>query len=97
MKEKRTEVRSYEVRAYCDCGGEFVRTNRQKLMSPPLNVYVCDKCGSEASSPKSYPQIQYEPVSKKEQLCIRCGALGVLDGAFLCASCYRELAVVSHL
>lgn len=64
--EKKEEVRTFITRKYCDCGGEFKSNGRGRLTYPEQHGYMCEKCGDEFWSTKSYPVISYEPIDTQE-------------------------------
>lgn len=60
-----TEVKTIEVRQYCDkCGGELTFTGEVLLSYPEKYVHKCEKCGHTEWLPKSYPCIEYKAVKK---------------------------------
>ena len=59
MKERKTEVKAYLVKAYCDCGGEFKPTGVTLMINPPRYPHVCEKCGAKETFNSRYPEIQY--------------------------------------
>ena len=59
--EKQTEVKSFEVRQYCDkCGEELTFTGEVLLSYPEKYVHKCKKCGNTKWFTKSYPCIEYK-------------------------------------
>ena len=63
--EKKKEVRTYLVKAYCpDCkqlgfDNELIKSNQVLMTYPPKHQYSCD-CGYTTSSTTSYPYLSYE-------------------------------------
>ena len=56
-----TEVKTIEVRQYCDkCGEELTFTGEVLLSYPEKYVHRCEKCGHTEWFPKSYPCIEYK-------------------------------------
>lgn len=63
--EKEIEVKTVEVRQYCDkCGEELTFTGEVLLTNPEKYVHRCEKCGNTEWFPKSYPCIEYKEVKK---------------------------------
>lgn len=63
--EKEVEVKTVEVRQYCDkCGEEMRFTGETLLSNPPKYVHKCNKCGNSTWCSKSYPCIEYREVKK---------------------------------
>lgn len=63
--EKEVEVKTVEVRQYCDkCGEEMKFTGETLLSNPPKYVHKCNKCGNSTWCSKSYPSIEYREVQK---------------------------------
>ena len=62
MKEVFTEMKTYAVKAMCDCGeGELVSTGCAYLSSPPQIVHVCTVCGMKVTLNKHYPNTEQKP------------------------------------
>ena len=60
-----TEVKTIEVRQYCDkCGTELTFTGEVLLSNPLKYVHICEKCKNYKWLPKSYPCIEYKEVQK---------------------------------
>lgn len=58
---KETELKSFEVRQYCDkCGEELTFTGEVLLTNPEKYVHKCNKCGNTEWFYKSYPCIEYK-------------------------------------
>lgn len=68
MKERKTELKTYMVRAYCDCGGEFKPTGMKLMINPPQYPHVCEKCGAEETFKDKYPTLQYETAGEEEEM-----------------------------
>lgn len=61
--EKKTEVKVFEIRKFCECGGEFKFTESRTLSYyPPVCTHKCDKCSKRDDFNVIYPKIVYEPV-----------------------------------
>ena len=64
LKEKRTEVRTYQVRLMCEkCdGGEMLPTGILLTSNPAQYPHRCNKCGHEDTprGGKSYPRTEYD-------------------------------------
>ena len=56
MKRTMTEVRTFNVRLYCVCGGEMKSNGITLTTNPPMYPHVCDKCGTyQTLTGDSYP------------------------------------------
>lgn len=63
--KKEVEVKTIEVRQYCDkCGTELTFTGEVLLSNPEKYVHKCNKCGNTEWYPKSYPCVEYKEVKK---------------------------------
>ena len=62
MIEKEIEVKTFRVRAFCECGGEFKDTGCVLMSYPPQYVHACEKCNKKAHFSKSYPTIKYKEI-----------------------------------
>lgn len=63
--KKEVEVKTVEVRQYCDkCGEELTFTGEVLLSYPEKYVHKCNKCGNTEWFPKSYPCIEHKEVKK---------------------------------
>lgn len=66
---KETELKSFEVRQYCDkCGEELTFTGKVSLTNPEKYVHKCKKCGNIEWFLKSYPCIEYK--EEKNNSCV---------------------------
>ena len=62
MKEVFTEMKTYAVKAMCDCGeGELVFTGKIHLIAPPQMVHECTVCKMRVSLGKYYPSTEQRP------------------------------------
>jgi hypothetical protein len=62
MKEVFTEMKTYAVKAMCDCGeGELVSTGKVFFSSPMQLVHKCTACGIEVKLDKYYPGTERRP------------------------------------
>lgn len=56
MREVRSETKVIIVKAMCECGGEFKRTEEEpKRIRRLEHIHKCDKCGKVAAFSKLYP------------------------------------------
>ena len=57
MYEKRTitETRTFVIKVYCDCGGQFGFNGNANMTHPPMYVHVCTDCGCTTTFPDIYP------------------------------------------
>lgn len=57
MYEKRTltEVRTFVLKVYCDCGGEIKFNGNADMSFPPQYVHACEDCGATTTYPDQYP------------------------------------------
>ena len=57
MYEKRTltEVRTFVVKVYCDCGGELKFNGHANMTYPPQYVHACGDCGLTTVYQDQYP------------------------------------------
>jgi hypothetical protein len=63
MKEVAEEVRTYIVKAMCECGGEFIKIGHSTKVSNPWEVdykYECFDCKRIKTSPRDYPRVTYK-------------------------------------
>jgi hypothetical protein len=61
--EKLVEVKVYEVRMYCDCGGEMANDGYGITNTFGSSwVHVCNKCGKKEAYTKVYPYIEHAPL-----------------------------------
>ncbi len=67
MKEERKEVKTYEVKAYCDKdGGEMKATGEVYDTYPPIYVHKCEWCDTRETSPYVYPRTVYKHTEVEE-------------------------------
>jgi hypothetical protein len=62
MKEIKTPVYNYVVRATCECGGEFEPTGVVLRSYPPQYPHKCNKCGKEEVFRKQFPYYAAEEI-----------------------------------
>lgn len=57
MYEKRTltETRTFVIKVYCDCKGEYAFNGNANMSNPPQYVHVCQGCGHTTTFPLQYP------------------------------------------
>ena len=55
MRRTMTQVRTYNVRLYCDCGEELAWNGLGLLTNPPQFPHTCPKCGFTTTLPEHYP------------------------------------------
>ncbi len=56
MKFKKTRVKTYAVKAICDCGTEL----KYKSRGDSLYFHICPKCGKSFDLDNVYPTIKDE-------------------------------------
>jgi len=59
---KKRLVETYEVRAYCECGGELLPTGQCYTTYPPQYPHVCGICGMQTVLWEVYPTTKNEVV-----------------------------------
>jgi len=59
MSERRTEVKVFIVRFYCDCGEELEWDGTTKLTDLPLYKYYCNGCKQFRLKTERYPRLEY--------------------------------------
>lgn len=66
MYEKRTitEVRTFVVKVYCDCGGQFTFNGNANLSNPPQYVHTCSDCGTVGYFQDQYPMETQQEVGE---------------------------------
>lgn len=65
MAEKETELRTFRVKMFCDCGGEMKPTGMVLSSHPPQFPHQCSLCGMRATYDKSYPHLEYKVVESE--------------------------------
>ena len=55
MKEVTKEVKMFNTRAICECGGEFEATGVELTTNPPQYPHRCDLCGDREVFDTIYP------------------------------------------
>ncbi len=59
--EKKSLVKTYQIRLFCDCGGEMLPTGMCLTSYPPQYPHVCNQCKkSETVHDCIYPKIVHE-------------------------------------
>lgn len=59
-KEIKREVKTFEVKMMCDCGGEFLPTGFAQMSNPPKYGHQCSSCEKEVYLDYHYPKTVYE-------------------------------------
>ena len=62
MKITKSELKTYSLEAFCDCGGSLIRQPIVLACSPPLFPHKCDKCQNVENLDRRYPDIEYERI-----------------------------------
>jgi len=61
MKKVKREVKVFETKLFCDCGGEMVPMDTYYPTYPIKYPHRCEECGREETiSGKQFPIIEYE-------------------------------------
>ena len=60
MPEVKREIRTFEVRYQCECGGEMIPTGIVYTSYPSKYPHICGKCEKQITLTASYPKIVYE-------------------------------------
>ena len=70
MYEKRTitETRTFVIKAYCDCGGEYAFNGRAQMTSPPQFVHACPDCGHTTTFKDQYPMDTTQEVGEPTEV-----------------------------
>jgi hypothetical protein len=59
---KKTQVKVFQVKAICDCGGELVHIPGRSVMCGSGKCGIPHKCGNIERIAGYYPKIRYEDV-----------------------------------
>jgi hypothetical protein len=66
MEEKmikvRKEVKTYMVRAMCECGGEYEHQGLVLTSWPAQYPHECNRCGKMETFLSQYPKFEYKEV-----------------------------------
>ena len=68
MEYKKSPAQLFVVRAYCDCGTEFLRTGMALMSNPALYELDCPACGIRYNFPKSYPTTEVEEIDPTKEV-----------------------------
>ena len=68
MKRVMTEVRTFNVRLYCDCGGEIIANGNVIDTHPPVYAHQCDKCTSVTTYEQAYPTTETVEVGEPQEV-----------------------------
>ena len=70
MYEKRTltEVRTFVVKVYCDCGGQYAFNGNANMAHPPQYVHLCQDCGHLTTFKDQYPLNTTQEVGEPQVL-----------------------------
>ena len=68
MKTTMTEVRTFVVKKYCDCGGLFEFNGRAQMTSPPHFVHQCTDCKDFDTFPQQYPTQETLEVGEEQDV-----------------------------
>ena len=64
---KKTEVKTFEERLYCDKCGEEMKFTGMALCSYPMQYpHQCPNCGHRETTMVQYPYIYYESIDNKD-------------------------------
>ena len=63
-----TEVRTFVIKVYCDCGGEIKFNGNANLSFPPQYVHECGDCGYLTTYPDQYPLNHTQEVGEPIEL-----------------------------
>ena len=54
------EVKTYQLKLMCECGGEFKSTGIVLTSNPPQYPHACNSCGKQITKWECYPYIKNE-------------------------------------
>jgi hypothetical protein len=60
--ERLQEIHTFEVRRFCNCGGELNFGGMTLLCNPPLYPHKCSVCGAKENLDQVYPHIRHVPI-----------------------------------
>lgn len=60
--EKETELKTFRVQMFCDCGGEMKPTGMVLCSNPPQYPHQCQLCYKRATYETTYPHLEYKAV-----------------------------------
>lgn len=65
---KKTEVKTYLVRLYCNQCGHEMESCGNVFTSDPLQFpYECPNCGSKITANEKFPKIEYQEIEKDDE------------------------------
>lgn len=62
MYDTRRQVRVFQTRKMCECGGEYLPENIVLTTYPVQYPHKCNKCGKREVLDARYPKIEYKEV-----------------------------------
>lgn len=62
IKTTRVEVKQYQIKAYCACGGEMIFGGLGKALYPMLYVHTCNACQVSEDLDQRYPHLSHEEI-----------------------------------
>jgi len=68
MKRTMIEVRTYNVRLYCDCGGTMDWNNITLTVNPPLFPHFCSDCNRQETLTDVYPTETSVEVGEEKEI-----------------------------
>lgn len=57
---KRTEVKTYLEKLYCECGGQMLPYGYVLTTHPPQYPHKCEQCGKTTIESQPFPRITYD-------------------------------------
>jgi uncharacterized Zn finger protein len=64
---KKTEVKTFAERLYCDkCGEEMKFTGTVLCSHPPQYPHQCPNCGYRETTTTQYPHVYFETIGNKD-------------------------------
>jgi len=67
MRRTMTEVRTFNVRVYCDCGAEYKWNGTALMTHPPKYPHTCPECGDRVTLKDSYPTQETVEVGEPQE------------------------------
>ncbi len=69
MRRTMTEVRTFNVKLYCDCGGEMGANGVTLNTNPPRHPHVCEHCDTvEVIEGEHYPRQETLEVGEPQDI-----------------------------
>ena len=68
MKRTLTEIRTFNVRLYCECGGQYIFNGQSDSSYPPQYVHVCDVCSATMTLRDQYPGEETVEVGEQQEV-----------------------------